>query len=119
MKVALATAYTLAQSFGWNWGENKKPADDARFSASYGLVLVAAVLPILAGVDVLALTSLTMALTAATLPVAVVPFLMLMNDRDYVGDDGNSLLGNVVVAIIVALACVLAVVTIPLEVLGG
>jgi Mn2+/Fe2+ NRAMP family transporter len=119
LEVALATAYTAAQGFGWNWGENQKPAQDARFSASYTLVLVAAAAPVVAGVNVLGLTNLTMALTAATLPVAVVPFLLLMNDRDYVGDHGNSLVGNVVVAAIVGLACVLAVVSIPLQVLGG
>jgi Mn2+/Fe2+ NRAMP family transporter len=119
LEVALATAYLVAQGFGWNWGENQKPSRDARFSATYTLALIVAALPIVLGVNVLALTNVTMALTATTLPVAVAPFLVLMNDRDYVAEYGNSWLGNLAVTLIVGVAFVLAVVRIPLEVLGG
>lgn len=60
-----------------------------------------------------------MALTAATLPVAVIPFLFLMNDADYVGKHTNGWLSNTVVLIIISMAGLLAVVTIPLEIFGG
>jgi len=60
-----------------------------------------------------------MALNAASLPLAVVPFLVLMNDREYVGEHVNGRLANVLVLVVVALACVLAVVSLPLELAGG
>jgi len=66
---------------------------------------------------VLKLTNLAMALTAATLPLSIVPFLVLMNDRRYLGRHRNGWVSNAVVMGIVGIAFLLAVVTIPLE--GG
>jgi Mn2+/Fe2+ NRAMP family transporter len=60
-----------------------------------------------------------MALSAASLPVAIVPFLFLLNDRGYVEDHGNGRLANAAVLFIVTLAFVLAVVSIPLQIFGG
>jgi hypothetical protein len=42
-----------------------------------------------------------------------------MNDENYVGEHRNGRLGNVVVVFTVLLSFVLAVITIPLEILGG
>jgi len=60
-----------------------------------------------------------MALTAASLPVSVVPFLFLMNDEAFVGEFRNGWFGNAAVLFIIALGFVLAVVTIPLQVFGS
>jgi Mn2+/Fe2+ NRAMP family transporter len=60
-----------------------------------------------------------MALTAASLPVTVLPLLVLMNDRTYLREHTNRLAGNAVVLGICCLAAVLALVSIPLEVAGG
>jgi Mn2+/Fe2+ NRAMP family transporter len=119
VEVALANAYLVAQGFGWRWGEGLRPRDDARFCLVYTASLALAIVPGLAGVDLLKLTNVTMALNAATLPVAVAPFLLLMNDADYVGKHGNHWVGNLIVACIVALAFVLAAVSLPLEIAGG
>jgi Mn2+/Fe2+ NRAMP family transporter len=119
LDISLAIAYMIAQGFGWNWGENVKPRDAARFSAIYTLALVAAVVLVAIGIDPLRLTNVSMALTAMTLPVAALPFLVLMNDRDYLGRHVNGRLANVVVVLVVILAAVLAVVALPLQLLGG
>jgi Mn2+/Fe2+ NRAMP family transporter len=119
LEVTLAVAYLIAQGFGWNWGENVAPRDAARFAATYTLALVVAALPVTIGVDPLRLTNLSMVLSAATLPVATLPFLVLMNDRKYVPGHANGRLGNAVVVFVVLLACVLAVVSLPLELVGG
>jgi Mn2+/Fe2+ NRAMP family transporter len=60
-----------------------------------------------------------MALTAATLPVSIVPFLFLMNDSTYVRSYKNGWFSNAVVILIMALAFVLAIVAIPLQIFGG
>ena len=117
--IALALAYMVAQGFGWNWGENLKPREAARFSTTYTLALVLATGLVVVGIDPLQLTNVSMVLSAATLPVATVPFLVLMNDPDYVGTHANGPVGNAVVMFVVVLACVLALVSLPLQLAGG
>ena len=119
LEIALSLAYLVAQGFGWNWGEDLDPSADARFSLTYTLLLVAAALFSLLGADPLKLTQVSMALTAASLPVGVFPFLILMNDRDYLGEHVNGWVSNGVVLFVSLMAGVLAIVSIPLELLGG
>jgi Mn2+/Fe2+ NRAMP family transporter len=102
-----------------NWGKNTRPSQGARFSATYTLLMAAAALFILAGVDPLRLTELSMALTAASLPVGVLPFLILTNDEKYLGEHTNAPIANAVVMAISLMAMALAVVSIPLEVFGS
>jgi Mn2+/Fe2+ NRAMP family transporter len=119
LEIALSLAYFVAQGFGWNWGENLKPRDDARFALTYTLLILAASIFALVGVDPLKLTEISMSLTAASLPIGTFPFLILMNDREYLGEHTNGHLGNAVVLLISALSAVLGVVSIPLELKGG
>ena len=81
--------------------------------------IIAGAIPIAAGLDPLKLTVFSMALTAASLPLTVVPFLLLMNDAHYVKQFRNGKLGNAAVVFIIALGFLLAIVTIPLEMLGS
>ena len=118
-EIALALAYQIAQGFGWNWGEDLAPRDDARFSLTYLITLGLATLLVAVGLDPLKLTTLSMALTAASLPVSIVPFLVLMNDRKYLGEHTNGWLGNVAILIVSVLASIVALVSIPLEIAGG
>ncbi len=118
-EISLEIAYFIAQAFGWNWGEDQKPRDAARFSLVYTVTIFAGALLVLVGIDPLKLTIFSMALTAATLPLSIMPFLILMNDKRYVGEHRNGIISNVVVTLIIILACVLAVVTIPLQIFGG
>jgi Mn2+/Fe2+ NRAMP family transporter len=119
LEITLALAYMVAQGFGWNWGENLGHQDAARFTATYTLTLALAAIPVALGLDPLAVTNLAMVLNAAALPLAVMPFLVLMNDRDYVGDHGNGRVANAVVLVVTVLACVLALVSLPLELVGS
>ena len=119
MEVTLQVAYLTAQGFGWNWSENQRPLDEARFSFVYTVILIPAALIILIGLDPLSITIFSMALTAATLPVSIVPFLFLMNDFSYVRSYRNGWISNAVVILIIGLAFVLAVVSIPLQIFGG
>jgi Mn2+/Fe2+ NRAMP family transporter len=119
LEVALAIAYVLSQGLGWVWGENLKPRAASRFSLVYSGAILLAVVPVLLGVDPLRLTVLSMALTAVALPLAIFPFLVLMNDEAYLGNRRNGRFANFMVLAAVGLAFVLAVVTIPLQLLGG
>jgi Mn2+/Fe2+ NRAMP family transporter len=118
-EIALSSAYMIAQEFGWNWSEDAMPAENARFVLTYTAIIAIAAVPMLLGVSPLKLTVLSMALTSASLPVAVVPFLLLMNDERYLGKHTNGVISNTAVIAITVMACVLAVVSIPLELVGG
>ena len=119
LEIALAMAYLLAQGFGWEWSENLRPAKDARFSMTYTVVIVMAALPIAIGVDPLALTNISMTLTAASLPLTVVPLLVLMNDREILRKHVNGWLSNAVLAIVALLSIALFAAALPLQIFGG
>jgi Mn2+/Fe2+ NRAMP family transporter len=51
--------------------------------------------------------------------VIVFPLLILMNDRHYLREYRNHTVGNVLVSAVVVVAFVIALVAIPLAVLGG
>jgi len=119
LEITLQMAYLTAQGFGWNWSENQRPLDEARFSFAYTATIILGMLPVICGLDPLTMTVFSMAATAATLPVSIVPFLFLMNDYSYVRIYRNGWISNAVVLSIIGLAFVLAVVTIPLQIFGG
>jgi len=119
LEITLQMAYFAAQGFGWNWSENLPPKKEARFSLTYTIVVILAMLLVLTGIDPLQLTIISMALTAATLPLSTVPFLILMNDRKYLANSRNGWFSNAVVIVIITVAFVLAIVSIPLQILGG
>ncbi|TCS07492.1 Mn2+/Fe2+ NRAMP family transporter [Rhizobium sp. BK418] len=119
LELSLAQAYITAQGFGWNWSEDAKPKTNPAFSLVYTVAIVIAVIPIAAGLDPLQVTIFSMAITAMSLPLGVIPFLFLMNDETFVGDHTNGWIGNVVVLFIIGLAFTLAIVTVPLQIWGG
>jgi len=119
LEITLQMAYFAAQGFGWNWSENQPPKKEARFSLTYTVVILLGMLIVLTGIDPLKITIMSMALTAATLPLSTVPFLILMNDRKYLEEYRNGWISNTVVILTVLLAFALALVSIPLQILGG
>ena len=119
VEVGLSMAYATAQTFGWNWGEDLEPREDARFCLVYTGAILIATLIILFGVDPFKLTLLTMVISAAALPFVAVPFLLLMNDRTTLGKNRNGWISNTVTVLVVILSVVLAAVSIPLTVMGG
>jgi Mn2+/Fe2+ NRAMP family transporter len=119
LEISLAISYFFAQGFGWSWSENLTPSKDARFCLTYTIIILLAAVPLIFGIDPIKVTMISMALTAATLPLAIVPFLFLMNDPIYLGEHRNGWISNSVVGIIILISFVLAVISIPLQIIGG
>lgn len=119
LQVALNLSYLFSQGFGWHWSENLKPHEDARFALVYTLAIPAGALLVVVLGDPLQITTFSMALNALLAPVIVFPLLILMNDRYYLREYRNHVVGNVFVSAIIVLAFLIAIVAIPLEVLGG
>lgn len=119
LEASLATSYNVSQGFGWEWGEDKAPAEAPRFNLLLMVMLVAALLVAVVGGDPLTLALLGSAFTALILPLSLGPFLVLMNDRRYLGDVVNGRLSNAALVLILVVAFVVAVVSMPLLVLSG
>jgi len=119
VEITLSAAYLLAQGFGWPWSENMKPAHDSRFATTYTVVILLAAIPIALGADPLKLTNISMVVSAASLPVTVVPLLVLMNDERIMNRHSNGWLGNTALVLIALLSVVLFFAAGPLYVLGG
>jgi Mn2+/Fe2+ NRAMP family transporter len=119
VEIALNAGYVCAQAFGWSWGANKPRRDAARFTSAFTIVLVVSTFVGLLGFDPLRLTLLSVALTVVIMPAVVLPFLVLMNDEKYVKGHTSTAMGNGVLAALTVLGAVLAIVVIPLELLGG
>jgi Mn2+/Fe2+ NRAMP family transporter len=119
LEISLAIAYFFAQGFGWSWSQDLVPSKNARFCFTYTIIILVATVPLLVGVDPIKVTMMSMALTAATLPLAIFPFLFLMNDPIYLGSHRNGWVSNSVVAVIIVISFVLALISIPLEIIGG
>jgi len=62
---------------------------------------------------------ISLALTVVIMPLVVLPFLVLMNDRKYVKDHTSGRVGNGLLALLTVLAALFAIVVIPLEIMGG
>jgi len=71
------------------------------------------------GFDPLRITLICVALTVVIMPLVVLPFLVLMNDKSYLHDHTNRIAGNIVVMFISLLASVLAIISIPLQIVGS
>jgi Mn2+/Fe2+ NRAMP family transporter len=119
LEVTLALAYLLAQGFGWRWGEDLPPRGAARFVLGYSAIVLAGTVFAVVGIDALALTNLAMALASAVLPLALCPLFLLMNDRRFLGRYRNGWLANGAMLVIVAMALLLFVVSIPLAITGS
>ena len=117
--LSVVLAYMTAQGFGWEGSQDAPPHRNARFCAVYTIALALGAVPVLLGFEPIQVTTVSLALTSLTLPIAVVPFLFLMNDPTYLAQHVNGWLSNAVVIVIIGMAFVLAVATIPLEIFGS
>jgi Mn2+/Fe2+ NRAMP family transporter len=118
-EVALDFAYTIAQTLGWNWGEEARPATEARFSLMFTGALVLAVIPALLSVNPLKFTMFSMGITVLALPLVIAPLLVIMNDERLLGDQTNGPIANAAVILIIGLSFVLALLAIPLQFMGS
>ena len=119
LELSLDIAYVYAQGFGWRWSEDLRPAEASRFALVYTVFIAVACLPVAFGADPLKLTLFSMAATALILPLIVLPFLIIMNDKRYLRNHCNSPFSNGVVCFVILLAAAMALVAIPLEIFGG
>jgi len=119
LEVVLGVSYLISQGFGWEWGENKKPVQAARFNLVIILFLCVAMVIGLLGIDPLQLALFASTVIALLLPFSLFPFLVLMNDKQYLGERVNTRIANGAILAILLIAFVVALVALPLQILSG
>lgn len=119
LECVLALSYNVAQGFGWEWGENKKPVEAARFNLVIVVFLLIAFVIGSIGFDPLRLALFASTVIALFLPISLLPFLVIMNDPQYLGDKINGRWANIAVIAILLIAFIVAIISIPLELLTG
>jgi Mn2+/Fe2+ NRAMP family transporter len=119
LEVLLAVSYNIAQGFGWEWSENKKPIEAARFNLVMTIFLLIAAAIGLIGIDPLQLALFASTVIALFLPISLSPFLILMNDPQYLGKNTNGRFTNIAMICILLMAFLIALVSLPLEIITG
>ena len=104
---------------GWSWGASRPRRDAPRFVVAFTIVLLLALAVSISGVDPIQLTMISVALTVMVMPLVVLPFLVLMNDQRYVKDHTNGPVQNGILAVLTVAGAIMALVIVPLEILGG
>ena len=119
LEVTLSSGYTLAQFFGWPWGEYRAPARAARFHVVMILSLVVALGVLLTGVDPIQITEISVVFSAIALPLTYLPILIVANDPKYMGKRVNGRTTNLFGLIFLALILIASIAAIPLMIVTG
>ena len=114
LETLFATSYDIAQYFGWSYGEVQAPVRASRFTVVTMVVLLAATAFALTAVNPITVTIFAVVCSAALLPFAFLPVLLVANDRTVMGDLVNGRLSNTLGTATLAFSCVISVIAIPL-----
>lgn len=121
VETCMANAYSIAQFFGWMWGRHKKPWEAPRFTLTWMLLFVLALLIVLTGVDVMTLVEYAILFSILVLPLTYLPLMLLAGDKKYMGEYANGPLAKTLGWIYFAVITAAALAAIPLYLLtsGG
>jgi Mn2+/Fe2+ NRAMP family transporter len=110
-------AYDLAQFCGWEWGRHKSPAGAPRFTLTWIILLVLAMLAVMTGVDAVKLTEFAVIFSVVALPLTYLPILLVANDRAYMKEHVNGRLANVLGILYLVIILIVSLSAIPLMIL--
>jgi Mn2+/Fe2+ NRAMP family transporter len=101
--ISLASSWAFGEVFGWAHSLNNKIKEAPWFYVSYFIALITAGLVVLIPGAPLVLITLFVQVVAVTLlPAALVFLILLLNDKDTMGDRTNTSLDNIINGSIVA-----------------
>ena len=107
--ISLASSWAFGEVFGWAHSLNDKIKEAPWFYVFYFFALITAGLVVLIPGAPLVLITLFVQVVAVTLlPAALVFLILLLNDKDTMGDKVNTLWDNVINGSIVAVIIVLS-----------
>jgi manganese transport protein len=83
IETCLSSAYNLAQFFGWPWGKFRKPSVASRFTLSWIIIFVLALIVNLIGIDPVAVVEYSIVFSVIILPLSYFPLLIASRDPLY------------------------------------
>ena len=86
---ALTVAYIFGQFCGWPWGKFRAPRDASRFTLTWIVVFVVAVLIVLTGVDPVGVVEYSIVFSVVILPLTYLPILLTARDERTMGRHAN------------------------------
>jgi manganese transport protein len=110
-------AYDLAQFCGFEWGRHRSPAGAPRFTLTWIVLLVLAMLAVMTGVDAVKLTEFAVIFSVVALPLTYLPILLVANDKTYMKEYANGRLANILGVFYFVIILIVAVSAIPLMIL--
>jgi manganese transport protein len=119
LEVGLASGYSVAQYFGWQWGKLVRPREAARFHTVVLVSVLIGMAVLLTMIDPIRLTIYMLVLNALVLPLTYPPILVVANDRGYLGDRINGRLANLLGTAFLVVLVAAAVAAVPLMILAG
>jgi Mn2+/Fe2+ NRAMP family transporter len=119
LETGLSSGYTVAQYFGWEWGKRVAPRQAARFHTVMLVSVGLGAALLLTTIDPVQLTEYTLLLSAVVLPLTYLPILIVANDRDYLGDQVNGKVRNLLGVVFLGVILVAAIAAIPLMIITG
>lgn len=117
LETLFATAYDVAQYFGWSYGKLQPPARAARFMTTMLAMLFGAMALALTTLNPITVTIVAVVCSASLLPFVFLPVLLVGNDRELLGEMANGRLSNAVGSVTVVLSCLVAALALPLLIL--
>jgi manganese transport protein len=112
-----AGAYDLAQFCGWEWGRHKTPAGAPRFTLTWIVLLLLAMLAVMTGVDAVKLTEFAVIFSVVALPLTYLPILLVANDKAYMKNYANGRLANILGILYLVIILIVSITAIPLMIL--
>jgi len=117
LETSLSCGYTIAQYFGWQWGKFVRPRQASRFHLVMIICLLLAILTLMTMVDPVLVTEYSVVFAAMALPLTYLPILIIANDPDYLRDQVNGRVRNVLGLIYLGLLLVASIAAIPLMII--
>jgi manganese transport protein len=119
IEVSQSAGQALSQFFGWSWGASRPLKQVPKFTATYTLAIVAAVIILSTGLDPIKITVVSMIFAVMALPFTFLPMLLVANDETYMGEHRNGIFGNTVGVLFLIVLVIGAVAALPLVIITG
>jgi Mn2+/Fe2+ NRAMP family transporter len=119
LETALSGGYILAQFLGWPWGKFRRPAEAARFHVVMIVAIVTGAAVLYTGIDPIMVTEYSVVFSAIALPLTYLPILIVANDSEYMGDETNGRVTNMLASVYLVIILAASLAAIPLMIVTG
>ncbi|OBK73268.1 NRAMP family divalent metal transporter [Mycobacterium sp. 1274761.0] len=119
LETTLSGGYILAQFLGWPWGKFRRPAEATRFHVVMFVSIVAGAAVLFTGVDPIQVTEYSVVFSAIALPLTYLPILIVANDSQYMGDQTNGKVTNMLASVYLVIILAASLTAIPLMIVTG